>query len=209
MMGFHEVRLVAGQGAGQDGGPEVPVADHVVAGTVGWWDQAFHGPCPLAEILPTPGTVRPSAHGSPGEGEDFADPVFLSSSSLPPSCSVSLHLSVCLFVHLVSHHFPSSMDHRVHVSSFPSCMDHRVHVWSFPQLCGSQSSCLIISPAVWITDLMFDLQVDWRRSFITTDANPYYDSFVRWQFVRLKERNKIKFGKRWIPITGVIKCLPS
>ena len=34
-MGFHEVRLVAGQGAGQDGGPEVPVADHVVAGTVG------------------------------------------------------------------------------------------------------------------------------------------------------------------------------
>jgi hypothetical protein len=24
--------------------------------------------------------------------------------------------------------------------------------------------------------------VDWRRSFITTDMNPYYDSFVRWQF---------------------------
>ena len=23
------------------------------------------------------------------------------------------------------------------------------------------------------------------------------DSFVRWQFVRLKERNKIKFGKRY------------
>ena len=22
--------------------------------------------------------------------------------------------------------------------------------------------------------------VDWRRSFITTDANPFYDSFVRW-----------------------------
>ena len=40
------------------------------------------------------------------------------------------------------------------------------------------------------------VQVDWRRSFITTDANPYYDSFVRWMFIRLKERNKIKFGKR-------------
>ncbi|KAK7097865.1 leucine--tRNA ligase, cytoplasmic-like [Littorina saxatilis] len=40
-------------------------------------------------------------------------------------------------------------------------------------------------------------KVDWRRSFITTDANPYYDSFVRWQFIRLKERNKIKFGKRY------------
>lgn len=24
--------------------------------------------------------------------------------------------------------------------------------------------------------------IDWRRSFITTDMNPYYDSFVRWQF---------------------------
>ena len=70
-------------------------------------------------------------------------------------------------------------------------------------------SCLIIPPAVWITDLMFDLQVDWRRSFITTDANPYYDSFVRWQFVRLKERNKIKFGKRWLPVTGFITCLLS
>lgn len=39
-------------------------------------------------------------------------------------------------------------------------------------------------------------QVDWRRSFVTTDVNPYYDSFVRWQFLTLKERNKIKFGKR-------------
>jgi leucyl-tRNA synthetase len=28
------------------------------------------------------------------------------------------------------------------------------------------------------------LHVDWRRSFITTDVNPFYDSFVRWQFVR-------------------------
>jgi leucyl-tRNA synthetase len=24
--------------------------------------------------------------------------------------------------------------------------------------------------------------VDWRRAFVTTDMNPYYDSFVRWQF---------------------------
>lgn len=38
--------------------------------------------------------------------------------------------------------------------------------------------------------------MDWRRSFITTDVNPYYDSFVRWQFINLKERGKIKFGKR-------------
>ena len=40
------------------------------------------------------------------------------------------------------------------------------------------------------------LRVDWRRSFITTSTNPFYDSFVRWQFIALKERGKIKFGKR-------------
>ncbi|KAG8222240.1 hypothetical protein J437_LFUL001438 [Ladona fulva] len=40
------------------------------------------------------------------------------------------------------------------------------------------------------------IHVDWRRSFITTDANPFYDSFVRWQFIHLKERNKVKYGKR-------------
>jgi len=41
------------------------------------------------------------------------------------------------------------------------------------------------------------LHTDWRRSFITTDVSPFYDSFVRWQFIRLKERNAIKFGKRY------------
>ena len=35
------------------------------------------------------------------------------------------------------------------------------------------------------------LHTDWRRTFVTTDANPFFDSFVRWQFVRLKERNKV------------------
>ena len=39
-------------------------------------------------------------------------------------------------------------------------------------------------------------RVDWRRSFITTDANPYYDSFVRWQINRLREMGYIKYGKR-------------
>lgn len=39
-------------------------------------------------------------------------------------------------------------------------------------------------------------RVDWRRSFITTDANPYYDSFVRWQINKLREMNYIKYGKR-------------
>ncbi len=60
-------------------------------------------------------------------------------------------------------------------------------------------------PSYWISyfpphvkrDLeMMGLKVDWRRSFITTDANPFYDSFVRWQFHHLKEGGKIQFGKR-------------
>ncbi|EMC95239.1 hypothetical protein BAUCODRAFT_123701 [Baudoinia panamericana UAMH 10762] len=40
-------------------------------------------------------------------------------------------------------------------------------------------------------------RIDWRRSMVTTDANPYYDAFVRWQMVRLKEMGKIRFGKRY------------
>ncbi|KPM09989.1 leucine-tRNA ligase, cytoplasmic-like protein [Sarcoptes scabiei] len=53
-------------------------------------------------------------------------------------------------------------------------------------------------PSKWIEDLKsLGVRVDWRRTFITTDVNPFYDSFVQWQFLRLKEKNKIKFGKRY------------
>eukprot|EP00955_Chlamydomonas_euryale_P086269 364201-Chlamydomonas_euryale.AAC.4 len=34
--------------------------------------------------------------------------------------------------------------------------------------------------------------VDWRRSFITTDVNPFYDSFVRWQFNLLRKLGKVR-----------------
>ena len=43
----------------------------------------------------------------------------------------------------------------------------------------------------------FGCRIDWRRQFVTTDANPYYDSFVSWQMNRLKGLGKIKFGKRY------------
>jgi len=43
----------------------------------------------------------------------------------------------------------------------------------------------------------FGARIDWRRSFVTTDANPYYDAFVRWQMNRLKELNKIQYGVRY------------
>ena len=55
-----------------------------------------------------------------------------------------------------------------------------------------------IFPPRAIEDLKrFGIKVDWRRSFITTDKNPYFDSFIRWQFNSLKEQNLIKFGKRY------------
>ena len=48
-------------------------------------------------------------------------------------------------------------------------------------------------------------QVDWRRSFITTDVNPFYDAFVRWQFNTLKKIGKIIKAKRmavYSPLDG-------
>ncbi len=44
---------------------------------------------------------------------------------------------------------------------------------------------------------MFGARIDWRRQFLTTDANPYYDAFVQWQMRKLKELGKIKFGTRY------------
>ncbi|KAK2196545.1 bifunctional Leucyl-tRNA synthetase [Babesia duncani] len=38
--------------------------------------------------------------------------------------------------------------------------------------------------------------IDWRRTFITTDRNPYYNAFVKWQFNRLKKLDKLHYGCR-------------
>jgi leucyl-tRNA synthetase len=43
--------------------------------------------------------------------------------------------------------------------------------------------------------------VDWRRTFITTDANPFYDAFIRWQFNCLRAKDKLSFGKLMSIIT--------
>lgn len=40
--------------------------------------------------------------------------------------------------------------------------------------------------------------IDYRRSFITTDANPYFDSFVKWQFNKLNNMGHLKFGKKMV-----------
>ncbi len=41
----------------------------------------------------------------------------------------------------------------------------------------------------------FGIAADFRRSFVTTDMNPYYDSFIKWQFEILKS-NYLQFGKK-------------
>ncbi|KAF5007544.1 hypothetical protein FDECE_6135 [Fusarium decemcellulare] len=67
-----------------------------------------------------------------------------------------------------------------------------IHLFADPQY------WLEFFPPLAIRDLTnFGCRIDWRRSFVTTDANPYYDAFVRWQMNRLKELDKIKFGKRY------------
>ncbi len=38
--------------------------------------------------------------------------------------------------------------------------------------------------------------IDFSRSFMTTDANPYYDNFIRWQFRLLNKRNHLSFGQK-------------
>lgn len=47
-------------------------------------------------------------------------------------------------------------------------------------------------PPLAMDDLkVFGLGCDWRRSFITTEMNPFFDSFVRWQMRKLKSMGKI------------------
>ncbi|KAJ6015993.1 Leucine--tRNA ligase cytoplasmic [Penicillium herquei] len=53
-------------------------------------------------------------------------------------------------------------------------------------------------PPLAIRDLdSMGARVDWRRQFVTTDANPYYDAFVRWQMRKLYEIRKIQYGARY------------
>ncbi|CAB3235804.1 unnamed protein product [Arctia plantaginis] len=66
------------------------------------------------------------------------------------------------------------------------------------KLFADESYWLEYFPPLAVEDLKrMGIHVDWRRKFITTDANSFFDSFVRWQFQHLKERNKIMYGKRY------------
>ncbi|KAJ2785278.1 cytosolic leucyl tRNA synthetase [Coemansia javaensis] len=53
-------------------------------------------------------------------------------------------------------------------------------------------------PPIAISDLKaMGCKIDWRRAFLTTDHNPFYDSFARWQFTRLRDAGKIRLDKRY------------
>lgn len=58
-------------------------------------------------------------------------------------------------------------------------------------------------PLKAISDLQqMGLSVDWRRSFITTNCNPYYDYFVKWYFAKLRAKGYLKYGHQavvWSP----------
>jgi leucyl-tRNA synthetase len=50
------------------------------------------------------------------------------------------------------------------------------------------------------------MSIDWRREFITTSLNKYYDKFIQWQFRKLKKKNycvKGKFPVVWDPKEGM------
>ncbi|KAI9917220.1 hypothetical protein PsorP6_012322 [Peronosclerospora sorghi] len=42
----------------------------------------------------------------------------------------------------------------------------------------------------------FGMNIDWRRSFITTDVNPFYDALVTWQLNKLNEFGRVVRCKR-------------
>ncbi|MBW2969643.1 leucine--tRNA ligase [Candidatus Woesearchaeota archaeon] len=48
----------------------------------------------------------------------------------------------------------------------------------------------------------YGMSIDWRRSFITTDLNPRYDKFIKWQFNTLKKKGLVIKGEHpvvWSP----------
>jgi leucyl-tRNA synthetase len=58
-------------------------------------------------------------------------------------------------------------------------------------------------PPEWRKDVdRLGMHLDWRREFITTDLNPHYDAFVRWQFGKLAEQGRVAKGRHpiiWCP----------
>ena len=57
----------------------------------------------------------------------------------------------------------------------------------------------------WKKDLSeMGYSIDWRRNFVTTDINPTYDAFIRWQFRTLRKKGYVDKGKH--PVVWCKKC---
>jgi leucyl-tRNA synthetase len=58
-------------------------------------------------------------------------------------------------------------------------------------------------PREWRQDARgLGLGIDWRREFHTTELNPAYDAFIRWQFRRLRDQGLVEKGRHpvvWCP----------
>ncbi|UKK02800.2 leucyl-tRNA synthetase [Theileria orientalis] len=65
-----------------------------------------------------------------------------------------------------------------------------------PKFANPDHWLMYFSPLAIQDMKLFGLSVDWRRSFITTNRNPYYNLFVEWQFDRLKSLDKLLYGSR-------------
>ena len=59
----------------------------------------------------------------------------------------------------------------------------------------------------WIKALKgMGFSIDWRRTFYTTELNPPYDRFVRWQYIKLKEKGLVVKGTHpvvWCPVEKI------
>jgi leucyl-tRNA synthetase len=82
-----------------------------------------------------------------------------------------------------------------------------VYTWNILKMLGIEEKEIpkFADPVHWLhyfppfgkSDLIaMGVHVDWRRSFITTDINPFYTKFIEWQFAVLKKKQRCKFGKR-------------
>jgi len=73
----------------------------------------------------------------------------------------------------------------IHIEEIPKFTDPYYWISYFPKVARKD-----------LTDL--GVSADFTREFVTTDVNPYYDSFIKWQFEILNAVGMVKFGKKFI-----------
>jgi leucyl-tRNA synthetase len=60
-------------------------------------------------------------------------------------------------------------------------------------------------PDEYVKDVTrFGCGIDWRRGFITTSLNPFYNKFIEWQFRKLKDKDYVVLGEH--PVIWCPKC---